>query len=336
MESEHVQVNNDRGKKDIEIKHDEGKPVVGKNNEVSSPCSPSRSSSSSSSSSRSSIEFDTGEKVSLDNISTKSKSDGNLSSSPEFISSPDTSTHSKSQTSPLGSWQMKSPPTQTMGQPANYDPNRIPSHIFSTKPTTTTDWSVASNESLFSIHMGNNSFSRDNAILFGKSGELPPWVEEWNNNSSSILHYASEPKPSEFSSSLPPVMEVPAHEENDVKSAKVPKVLEKEDSDKVPKVPAGGNVKNHAKETITPVEEARHSAAATSASLPRLSDESGNSGSSFAFPVFASESGKSRSLKVITEKQEKIQTQSHGPNATTPKASETRWFSCVFCWPRCC
>lgn len=332
MESEHVKVSNDS-----KIKHDEGKEVVGKNNEVSSPCS--SPSSSSSSSSRSSLEFNTGENISIDNISTKSKSDGNLSSSPEFISSPDTSTHSMSQTSPVGSWQMKSPPIQTMGQPGNYDPNRIPSHIFSAKPTTPTDWSVASNESLFSIHMGNNSFSRDNAILFGKSGELPPWLEEWNNNSSPNLHYASEPKPSEFSSSLPPVMEVSAHEENDVKSVKVSKVLEKEESDEVPKFPAGENVKNNAKETITPVEEARPSAAATSASLPRLSDESGNSGSSFAFPVFASDSGKSRSLKslqVITEKQEKVQKQSHDPNATTPKAPETRWFSCVFCWPPCC
>ncbi|XP_073128820.1 uncharacterized protein [Henckelia pumila] len=334
MEFEHVKVSNDHGKKDSEVRHDEGKPVVGKNNEVSSPRS-------SSSSSRSSLEFITGVKGrGLDDISAKSKSDGNLPSSPEFISSPDTSTHSISQTSPAGSWQMKSPPIQTMGQPANYDPNRIPSHIFSTKPTTPTEWSVASNESLFSIHMGNNSFSRDNAILFGKSGELPPWLEEWNNNSSSNLHYASEPKPSEFSSSLPPVMEVPAHEENDVKSVKVSKVLEKGDSDKAPKVPVGANVENH-HQTIAPVEEARPSAAATSPSLPRLSDESGNSGSSFAFPVFASESAKSRSmksrsLKVITEKEEKVQTQSHGAYATTPKASETRWFSCVFCWPRCC
>ncbi|XP_075512710.1 uncharacterized protein LOC142548279 [Primulina tabacum] len=334
MESEHVKVSNDHGKKDSEIKHDEGKPVLGKNNEVSSPCSPPPPppAASSSSSSSPSLEFNTGEKGILDDTSTKSKSDGNFSSSPEFISSPDTSTHSMSQPNLVGSWQMKSPPIQTMGQPANYDPNRIPSHVFSTKPTTTTEWSVASNESLFSIHMGNNSFSRDNAILFGKSGELQPWLEEWNNNSSSNLHYASEPKTSDFS--LPPVMEVPAHEENDVKSAKVSEVLVKEDSDKVPKVPAGANVEN-------PVEEVRPSAAVTSPSLPRLSDESGHSGSSFAFPVFASESGKSkslksRSLKVITKKQEKPQTQAHGPNATTPKASETRWFSYVFCWPRCC
>ncbi|XP_073298307.1 uncharacterized protein [Primulina huaijiensis] len=48
---------------------------------------------------------------------------------------------------------------------------RIPSHVFATnKSSTPTDWSVASNESLFSIHMGNMSFTNDH--LFWKSGEL--------------------------------------------------------------------------------------------------------------------------------------------------------------------
>ncbi|KZV51629.1 hypothetical protein F511_25002 [Dorcoceras hygrometricum] len=319
MESEHVKVSNGHGKKDSEVRHDERKPAVGKNDEVSSPWS---SPSSSSSSSRSSLEFNTDERGKLDDISTKSKSDENLLSSPEFISSPDTSTHSLSQTSQVGTaWQMKSPPVQTMGQPANYDPNRIPSHSFFDK---------------------NLKPPQNGVVASNESGELPPWLEEWNNSSSSNLHYGSEPKPSEFSS-LPPVMEVPSHEENDVKSAKVSKVLEKEDSDKAPKVPTHANVEIQAKETIAPVEEARPSAAATSASLPRLSDESGNSSSSFAFPVLgASESGKlkslkSSSLKISAEKQEKPQMQAHEPSlTTTPKASETRWFSCVFCWPRCC
>ncbi|CAH2055320.1 unnamed protein product, partial [Thlaspi arvense] len=38
-----------------------------------------------------------------------------------------------------------------------YDPNRIPSSVFSSKPTNSTEWSIASNESLFSIHDGNFS-----------------------------------------------------------------------------------------------------------------------------------------------------------------------------------
>lgn len=77
----------------------------------------------------------------------------------------------------------RSPSIQTMVR----DPNRIPSSIFARTTATPMDWSVASNESLFSIHMGNASFSKDQAFLAGRSGELrgfgsgtterpPPWI----------------------------------------------------------------------------------------------------------------------------------------------------------------
>ncbi|KAG0498506.1 hypothetical protein HPP92_003197 [Vanilla planifolia] len=61
--------------------------------------------------------------------------------------------------------------------PARYDvpdPNRIPMSIFSrTSPASPMDWSVASNESLFSIQMGNSSFSREHgSYLVGRSGDL--------------------------------------------------------------------------------------------------------------------------------------------------------------------
>ncbi|KAL7132695.1 hypothetical protein ABFS83_12G091500 [Erythranthe nasuta] len=68
-----------------------------------------------------------------------------------------------------------SPMVQVMERPGDYDPNRIPSSIFS-RPSTPTEWSVASNDSLFSIHIGNNSFSRDHVSRIGvdlyRSGEL--------------------------------------------------------------------------------------------------------------------------------------------------------------------
>lgn len=48
---------------------------------------------------------------------------------------------------------------------------KIPSHVFDrTSTTTPVEWSTASNESLFSIHMGNMSFSKDLACF--KSGEF--------------------------------------------------------------------------------------------------------------------------------------------------------------------
>ena len=65
----------------------------------------------------------------------------------------------------------QSPSIQTMDRSEGYDPNRIPAAVFSSKPATPMEWSVASSESLFSIHVGNPSFTTEFAQL-SKSGEL--------------------------------------------------------------------------------------------------------------------------------------------------------------------
>ncbi|XP_010525310.1 PREDICTED: uncharacterized protein LOC104803131, partial [Tarenaya hassleriana] len=52
---------------------------------------------------------------------------------------------------------------QLIGMPG-YDPNRIPSSVFSSKLSNPVEWSLASNESLFSIHMSNISFSGEQAL----------------------------------------------------------------------------------------------------------------------------------------------------------------------------
>ncbi|XWS44401.1 hypothetical protein CRYUN_Cryun15aG0042000 [Craigia yunnanensis] len=62
--------------------------------------------------------------------------------------------------------------------PGGYLPNRIPSSVFSGKPATPMDWSTASNESLFSIHVGNGSFSKDQLFMLYKSGELTELDEQ--------------------------------------------------------------------------------------------------------------------------------------------------------------
>ena len=71
---------------------------------------------------------------------------------------------------------MPSPPAQAMERPHGYDPFRIPSSVFQrSKSSTPVDWSLASNESLFSLHVGNASFSRDHFVLgdsTARSGEL--------------------------------------------------------------------------------------------------------------------------------------------------------------------
>ncbi|XP_018455421.1 uncharacterized protein LOC108826543 [Raphanus sativus] len=78
-----------------------------------------------------------------------------------------------------------SPPVQVMDREdqgtTDYDPDRIPSSVFETsKSNLQADWSCASNESLFSIHIGRNSFTVDmmkSGELF-KSGELLAYSPE--------------------------------------------------------------------------------------------------------------------------------------------------------------
>ncbi|XVF11786.1 hypothetical protein REPUB_Repub08aG0058000 [Reevesia pubescens] len=66
------------------------------------------------------------------------------------------------------------PPTQAMDTASGGSPSdRIPPYIFArTNTTGQAEWSVASNESLFSIHMGNTSFSKEQLNWMYKSGEL--------------------------------------------------------------------------------------------------------------------------------------------------------------------
>ncbi|KAL0420755.1 UNVERIFIED_CONTAM: hypothetical protein Slati_3098400 [Sesamum latifolium] len=70
-----------------------------------------------------------------------------------------------------------SPPIQVMERGGSFDPDRIPDSVFNEPLSTPTDWSAASNDSLFSIRIGNTSFARDYAPRIGadfcKSGELP-------------------------------------------------------------------------------------------------------------------------------------------------------------------
>lgn len=70
--------------------------------------------------------------------------------------------------------EIQNPPIQVMERSehsANSSAQRIPLNIF-TRNKSNTQWSTASNESLFSIQMGNMSFSNDMFWLNNKSGEF--------------------------------------------------------------------------------------------------------------------------------------------------------------------
>ncbi|CAA2979420.1 Hypothetical predicted protein [Olea europaea subsp. europaea] len=352
MESESASKSNQLINTKPEDNREDGKPLLEENN----PKLSSRSSSSSSS-----LELCNGIP---DNSSSKSQHEGALSSESESLSSPDvyqTPQWSMMSASPrAGStlllsqelsrqnqdWNafstMKSPPVQNMGRPTDYDPNRIPASVFITKRTGNMEWSVASNESLFSIHMGNNSFTRGYA-MFGKSGEFPR-LEEWNSSPSN-LHYVPETKSGELNSSassLPPLIEVPADIENSVKLGETSRV-EKEDCGLCPKVAPTETVEDQAKEKPAMTEEIHLPPSVSNVSDGKISthsplspscpsDDSGNSNISFAFPVLVKDGVKTESLKTVPKEPVKPQLDSKPSNAT-PKASEMRWFSCFFCWP---
>lgn len=92
-----------------------------------------------------------------------------LAEMPEVVSGPSNGSSSTDKSA------TQFPPVQVMERSGDSDssPQRIPPYVFArTKSTAPMEWSTNSTESLFSIHMGNMSFTKDQVFLLGKSGEL--------------------------------------------------------------------------------------------------------------------------------------------------------------------
>ncbi|GMN54293.1 hypothetical protein TIFTF001_023413 [Ficus carica] len=175
------------------------------------------------------------------------------------------------------------PPTQVMERPN--DPSssgyRIPSYVFArTKSTAPMEWSTASNESLFSIHMGSTSFNRDQLFWLGKSGEL--------GMSGTFLDSSSNP---------PPPMNVkPSHGihnsatlDNDFRAA------EAKAAETMREV-IRESAENMAKENAVPPAKDTHASS-------RISRQHDDKTKSFAFPVLSGDGDKSTSVKVGAAKQ---------------------------------
>ncbi|XP_019428822.1 PREDICTED: uncharacterized serine-rich protein C215.13-like isoform X2 [Lupinus angustifolius] len=114
------------------------------------------SSSSSSESSSSNGYFGKGY-VSSSESSSKSEADNSLSA-PTSTFQVDNVTHNQKGLPPT-----VSPPIQVMDRSGGYDPVRIPSAVFD-RNTNPLEWSAASNDSLFSLHIEDNSFSREHTF----------------------------------------------------------------------------------------------------------------------------------------------------------------------------
>ncbi|KAM0987078.1 hypothetical protein EV2_011668 [Malus domestica] len=179
----------------------------------------------------------------------------------------------------------ESPSIQMMDRcGGGYDPYRIPSSVFSrSKSNKELEWSVASNESLFSIHLGNNSFSRDHILLLGdlvKSGEL---------NKSGEL-FALNPAPHV------PVVEIESDRIEEVRIEEVRIEEVKIEEVRIEEVRESGvgvadeTIKNTARANAEDHSEGRVPAPTgpvKSPTLSRRSDASGTSTRSFAFPILS-------------------------------------------------
>ncbi|CAN6452185.1 unnamed protein product [Victoria cruziana] len=204
---------------------------------------------------------------------------------------------------------MQPPPIQAMAQTDNGDLYRIPSSVFArTKSHAPMEWSMASNESLFSI--GGSSFSRDHVFLLEKSGELDMFTLNTLQNSSIPTAPSSynagmmgpeEPKPG-----------VHADTNNVMR-----------DCEKTQKqVTIAGEV--HAAGHGNGEESLPLSSAAPQSPSPRPSYCSSASAKSFTFPILTAE-----------EKTGSVKVEPDPPQQPIP-IEQTSWFSCIRCCPRCC
>ncbi|KAI4320384.1 hypothetical protein MLD38_033871 [Melastoma candidum] len=218
--------------------------------------------------------------------------------------------------------------------PAGYNPNRIPSSVFASRSSDQADWSIASNESLFSIQTGNDSFSTDHtAFLLYKSGELTkldevfsvpialPRVSESvgmqrdSVGSSAATNASNSPRPGDSRHDLG--RQEPSGEENS---------------------PILGNSSSNErnKGSFSPLGDTRDS---TSLSVRSDGSATTTSTSSFAFPVLAGNDKKPSSVHAstdrMTERAKETPPKTPQPpqpgHKTTVRAALSNCFSCFCC-----
>ncbi|KAK9996253.1 hypothetical protein SO802_020939 [Lithocarpus litseifolius] len=208
-------------------------------------------------------------------------------------------------------------PVQVMerpGDPASSQ-NRIPSYVFArTKSTVPMEWSTTSNESLFSIHTGNMSFTKEQFNWLVKSGELVmagPLMDISNNHSPTNKSTENSPK----KATLDEVSGV-----TETKAAKTMREIITE------------NEAHSSKDIQSLVEDASHS--------PRLSHRSDQGTKSFAFPILSGDVDKGCSPKVGlhgkyresgSQPQTPKETSSVAETSKAPPNAQNRWFSCFSC-----
>ncbi|PKA63819.1 hypothetical protein AXF42_Ash004828 [Apostasia shenzhenica] len=242
---------------------------------------------------------------------------------------------------------VQSPVVQVMVRSDATDPNRIPSSVFtrsSASAASPMEWSVASNESLFSIHMGNTSFSRDHVFLMGRSGDLTGM-------------YTSGPL--DYPPPLPPLVSPAAmlSPGGTVRSKLVEMDEVDETEDAVGSAEAASANDEAMKEVMRKAAEVKEKDRSTAErlgrSISRHSDGSTTSFRSFAFPILT---GDGRNGSIRRDSMHHLDHQPPALSMETPKVGapatvsraarsattsttgsrQRRWFSCLSCCSFCC
>ncbi|GAB4845380.1 hypothetical protein Ancab_038787 [Ancistrocladus abbreviatus] len=240
---------------------------------------------------------------------------------------------------------LQSPPLQVMEQPADSSEYRIPSYVFArNKSGTPMEWSTASNESLFSIHTGNMSFTREqfNWLLKSgelnyadfKSGQIPSMQGDPPKSGEQILTTPNDlGKPGE---QITPVQLAPPPACQS--SAGLPSGILCSDSGAA-NSPAGA----HKEELKLETGDRRKGRSSVGEETQPLSAcHSNASGQSFAFPVLTSEidrtsSAKSGTDRTAEQQQKAPQEEPPQPSTRKPEGAQTSssWLSCFSCCACC-
>ncbi|GAB2270121.1 hypothetical protein Dimus_005029 [Dionaea muscipula] len=261
---------------------------------------------------------------------------------------------------------LQSPPVQVMERPFHDSAYRIPSYVFA-RNKSGMEWSVASNESLFSINTGNTSFTREqygwllksgelNYAEFGKPGDLPksgglllpsPSVystksgeEEEEEVASNSPHVEQQVTPVLTPVSPTVEMETPTP----VKESPVKKPDEADTASVSPasdlggaNSPAAGTKKEDQLKVNMKADQSVAKPLLSEDVLPLSARRSDASGKSFAFPVLTAEADRGSSVKLggpdCTEQQEKNgkEEATHEATTATPEATQASWLSCFSC-----
>ncbi|KAK7354325.1 hypothetical protein VNO80_19784 [Phaseolus coccineus] len=239
----------------------------------------------------------------------------------------------------------QNPPIQVMERPENPSTSsnyRFPSHVFDRhKSKSNTQWSTASNESLFSIQMGNTSFSSDMGWMT-KSGEM----EKLGDMNTSGASYQGNqpplpPQPQPQPQPRPASTKFTDISQSTAKQHEGSKVTEEKAAETMREVIMESNIKRDCTNNADLINPKRAISSDMRSNSKSHSQHSDASTKSFAFNVYT-DGDKTLSPKQEEEKKKQqqqpeqenlkatsdaVQTPKQTPNAPQNKS----WLSCFSC-----